>query len=223
MGHIAAAVSVIGSLTQGYMGYKAANDEAKMLENQADNRIREGEVKAQLDINDSVAETAALQHQKGIVELNANIAGIKAEDERVAMEQKAKADQATLLLTSDASTNKFSDVFKQQATEDFDKLVDFSFDTSQDTYQSFIQGRELDRQSEYATTQGLAKRDFTLAKFQNQSITLRNQAAAKRSEGTGALITGALGAGTSFASGVSMYGKGGSSGAAKGIFKSFKA
>lgn len=221
MGHIAAAASVVGSVAQGVMGYRAANDEARQLKAQADQKILEGEVQAQLDINDMVAETAAIQHAKGINELNKNIQLEKSDIARKETERKSKQELATLRMASSSSTNKFANVLKEQQMQNFDKLVDFSFQDSQITYQNFVANREADRQALHTTTQGLYQSMYTQYKFNNQAITLRNQAESREAEGKAALFSGVLGAVSSYSSGYSTYGPGGTSGSktGQGIFR----
>tara|TARA_R100000234_G_C4991401_1_gene175732 strand:+ start:82 stop:753 length:672 start_codon:yes stop_codon:yes gene_type:complete len=221
MGHFAASAGVFGNILEGVMSYRAANDEADMLEVQADQKVEEGKVQSQIDINETVAETAAIEHAKGINELNKNIALAESEIKRKKTERENKEKLSNLVLTSGSSGNKFTDVFKDQQMQNFDKLVDFSFQDSQTTYQNFIANRELDRQASYTTTQGLYKSMYTQYKFNNQAITLRNQAASRKAEGKAALMSGVFNAASSYSSGYSTYGPGGTSGSktGQGIFR----
>lgn len=173
---IAAVVSVIASGVSTVVSYIGAQRQADALEQQAAAKIEEGKVQAQLDVNDTVAQTSALAAQQQEQVFNQKLAAQVAAEKRELLASEMAKERGANYLKLDKSARSFADVFKAEIDREEDKLASFDFETGQESYSYYKAAEEIDRKAAYTYSQGMAKRDFTLAKFNNESAALQNEA-----------------------------------------------
>ena len=197
---IAAIVSVVASGVGTAVSYIGAQRQAQALDYAAQAKRQEGEVQAQLDVNDTVAETDALSAQRQQAIFNQKLAASIAAEKRDALSKEIAETRGSNYLKLDKSARSFSDVFKAEIDREEDKLASFDFQTGQESYSYYKQAEEIDRKASYAYSQGMAKRDYTLAKFNNEALSLESEAENTRFNANINLLTGIATTAASYAS-----------------------
>jgi hypothetical protein len=196
---VAAIVSVVASGVSTVVSYIGAQRQAQSLDYAAQAKRQEGEVQAQLDVNDTVAETDALSAQRQQTIFNQKLAASVAAEKRDALAKDIADKRGSNYLKLDKSARSFADVFKAEIDREEDKLASFDFQAGQESYSYYKQAEEIDRKASYAYSQGMAKRDYTLAKFNNEASALESEAANTRFNANVNLLTGIATTGASYA------------------------
>lgn len=178
---IAAVISTIASAASGVVNYISAQNQAKQLDNEAIKARQEGEVQAQIDVNNTVNEQNALIAEKSATQFNQAVAADKRYTDLKESIAETRRKMDTGFLKLDSSQRKFGDVFASEEKIAFDKILSMDYAGAQKDYEFYKGIEEVDRKADYVYSQGMAQRDYTLAKFENQALTYENEAEATRS------------------------------------------
>ena len=195
---IAAVVSTVLSGVSTVVNYMSAQSQIKQLEDQATRTRQEGEVQAQIDVNNTVNEQNALIAEKSATQFNQAVAADKRYTDLKESIAETRRKMGVGFLKLDSSQRKFGDVFASEEKIAFDKILSMDYAGAQKDYEFYKAAEEIDRKADYVYSQGMAQRDYTLAKFENQAITYENEAAATKSAATANAIAGIAGTAGSY-------------------------
>lgn len=195
---IAAVVSTVLSGVSTVVNYMSAQSQIKQLEDQATRARQEGEVQAQIDVNNAVNEQNALIAEKSATQFNQAVAADKRYKDLKESVAETRRKMGAGFLKLDSSQRKFGDVFASEEKIAFDKILSMDYAGAQKDYEFYKAAEEIDRKADYVYSQGMAQRDYTLAKFENQAITYENEAAATKSAATANAIAGIAGTAGSY-------------------------
>ena len=195
---IAAVVSTVLSGVSTVVNYMSAQSQVKQLENEAIKARQEGEVQAQIDVNNTVNEQNALIAEKSATQFNQAVAADKRYTDLKENIAETRRKMDTGFLKLDSSQRKFGDVFASEEKIAFDKVLAADYAGAQTDYEFYKASEEIDRKADYVYKQGMAQRDYTLAKFENQALTYENEAAATKSAATANAIAGIAGTAGSY-------------------------
>lgn len=195
---IAAVVSTVLSGVSTVVSYLGAQQQAAQYDNLAIQARNEGNVQAQIDVNDAVQQQNALIAEKSATEFNQTVAATKRYEDLKQNSAEVRRQMATNFLKIDRSGRKFGEVFAAEEKIAFDKVLAADYAGAQTDYEFYKASEEIDRKADYVYKQGMAQRDYTLAKFENKAITYENEATATRNAATVNALAGIAGTASSY-------------------------
>lgn len=162
--------------------YVGAQRQAKAMEQSAKSAEEMGKYNAQIEVNNMVAEQQDIAYAQRAEELKKSQALQKAQMERKAVTADLASKMAASKVKAPTFGGTFSDVFRAQEREGYDRLAAFDFGLSQETAGYSAAIKDADRQLGYAYQRGMASRDLTLRTAANQATQFRNKASSIRTQ-----------------------------------------